>query len=263
MCCAMSTDAVGANQEPPARLAAVRVAGADAAAFLQGYLTADLDQLEAEKALPMAYCNLKGRVLASGWAAGTATDVLLLIDASVAPRLAAELDKYLLFSKAKLAPAPDGLAFAEASAAGAVALPPTRFHVLPGAGDSGHEAFANASVDAGFVVVSAPVSERFLPQMIGLTAAGAVSFSKGCYLGQEVVARAEHRGEVKQKLCRFVVEGEAQPKVGADVVAGAKKVGVVVAVAPGTALASVRDAPAAATAGASRLRVEQRSQDAA
>lgn len=251
----MSTSVVGANQEPLARFAAVRVAGADAAAFLQGYLTADLDHLEAEKALPMAYCNLKGRVLASGWAAGTATDVLLLVDATVARRLAAELGKYLLFSKAKLVPAPAGLAFAEGPAAGAVALPPTRFRMLPGESDSGQEAFANASVEAGFVVVSAAVSERYLPQMIGLTAAGAVSFSKGCYLGQEVVARAEHRGEVKQKLCRFAVEGEALPEVGADVVAGAKKVGVVVAVAPGTALASVRGAPAAATTGASRLRV--------
>ena len=252
----MSTDAVGANQEPSARFAAVRVAGADAAAFLQGYLTADLDQLEAEKALPMAYCNLKGRVLASGWAAGTATDVLLLIDASVAPRLAAELGKYLLFSKAKLAPAPDGLAFAEAPAAGTAALPPTGYRVLPGAGDSGHEAFANASVDAGFVVVSAAVSERYLPQMIGLTAAGAVSFSKGCYLGQEVVARAEHRGEVKQKLCRFAVDGEP-PEVGAEVVVAGKRAGAVVAVAPGTVLASVRGAPEAATASASRLRAEQ------
>ena len=252
----MSTSAVGANQERPARFAAVRVAGADAAAFLQGYLTADLDHLEAEKALPMAYCNLKGRVLASGWVAGTATDLQLLVDASVAPRLAAELGKYLLFSKAKLVPAPAGLAFAEAPAAGVVALPPTGFHVQPGAGDSGHEAFANACVEAGFVVVSAAVSERFLPQMIGLTAAGAVSFSKGCYLGQEVVARAEHRGEVKQKLCRFAVDGDA-PALGAEVVAAGKKAGAVVAVAPATALASVRGAPTAATAGASRLRAEQ------
>ena len=251
MCCAMSTDA-GANAS---RFATVRVAGPDAAAFLQGYLTADLDGLEADRALPMAYCNLKGRVLASGWAAGTATDVLLLVDASVAPRLAAELGKYLLFSKAKLAPAPAGLAFAKGSSASAVALPPTHFHVRFGDGDNGHEAFANASVEADFVVVAEPVAERFLPQMIGLTAAGAVSFSKGCYLGQEVVARAEHRGEVKQKLARFAVDGDA-PAVGTDVVVDGKKAGVVVAVAPGVALASVRGLPNGATAGSCRLRAE-------
>lgn len=246
----MSTEASNAG-----RFAAVRVAGPDAAAFLQGYLTADLDGLEADRALPMAYCNLKGRVLASGWAAGTATDVLLLVDASVAPRLAAELGKYLLFSKAKLAPVPAALAFAKASSASAVALPPTSFHVRLGDGDSGHEALANASVAAGFVAVSAAVAERFLPQMIGLTAAGAVSFSKGCYLGQEVVARAEHRGEVKQKLARFAVDGDA-PAIGTDVVVDGKKAGVVVAVAPGVALASVRGLPNGATAGSCRLRAE-------
>lgn len=254
MCCAMSTEA-RASAGLPARFAAVRVAGPDAGAFLQGYLTADVDRLEADRALPMAYCNLKGRVLASGWAAGTATDVLLLVDASVAARLAAELRKYLLFSKAKLAPAPTGLAFAEGAAAGAVALPPTHFHVRLGDGDNGHEAFANASLEAGFVVVAESVAERFLPQMIGLTAVGAVSFSKGCYLGQEVVARAEHRGEVKQKLARFAVDSEA-PAVGADVVVDGKKAGVVVAVAPGVALASVRGEPDSAMAGSCRLRAE-------
>lgn len=255
MCCAMSTDAGGENAALPGRFAAVRIGGPDAAAFLQGYLTADLDQLEADRALPMAYCNLKGRVLASGWVSGTATDVLLLVDARVAPRLAAELRKYLLFSKAKLEPVPAGLAFAEGPAAGAVALPPTHFHVRLGDGDNGHKAFANASVEAGFVVVAESVAERFLPQMIGLIAAGAVSFSKGCYLGQEVVARAEHRGEVKQKLARFAVDGNA-PAVGTDVVVDGKKAGVVVAVAPGVALASVRGEPDGAMAGSCRLRAE-------
>ena len=92
--------------------------------------------------------------------------------------------------------------------------------------------------------------------MIGLTAAGAVSFAKGCYLGQEVVARAEHRGEVKQKLHRFQA-AVGRPAVGADVLVAGAKAGVVVATAPGVVLASVRGAPATATAGNCELRTDQ------
>ena len=64
-------------------------------------------------------------------------------------------------------------------------------------------------IDAGFGLVSAPVCEKFLPQMLGLTDIGAVSFDKGCYLGQEVVARAQHRGEVKRRIRRFRYRGAA------------------------------------------------------
>ena len=190
----------------------------------------------------MAYCNLKGRVLASGWALGSPTDVLLVVDASVADLLAMDLRKYLLFAKAKLAAAKGSLAFAadaKAAAAGSVTLPPTGCRLQPGAAEGGHNALAAACAASGFVVVSRAVSQRFLPQMIGLTAVGAVSFAKGCYLGQEVVARAEHRGQVKQRLKRSDAEG-GLPKVGADVLVAQRKVGVVVAAVAGLVLASVR-----------------------
>ncbi len=231
-----------------ARFAGLRLAGPDAAAFLQGYLTADLDHLTPHRALPMAYCNLKGRVLASGWATGSPADVLLVVDASVAAPLATDLGKYLLFAKAKLGAAPEDVAFVDSDfvPADSVALPPTGCRLLPAA-VGGHDAAAAACAASGFVVVSAPVSQRFLPQMIGLTDAGAVSFAKGCYLGQEVVARAEHRGQVKQTLRRFRAEG-GLPRVGAEVSASERKVGVVVSSVPGLVLASVRDAPDAATA---------------
>lgn len=231
-----------------ARFAGLRLAGPDAAAFLQGYLTADLDHLTPHRALPMAYCNLKGRVLASGWATGSPADMLLVVDASVAAPLATDLGKYLLFAKAKLGAAPEDVAFVDSDVvpAGSVALPPTGCRLLPAAG-GGHGAVAAACAASGFVVVSAPVSQRFLPQMIGLTDAGAVSFAKGCYLGQEVVARAEHRGQVKQALWRFRAEG-GLPRVGAEVSASERKVGVVVASVPGLVLASVRGAPDTATA---------------
>ena len=240
--------------QPPARFSALRLAGPDAAAFLQGYLTADLDDLAPHRALPMAYCNLKGRVLASGWVAGSPTDVLLVVDASVGASLGADLGKYLLFAKAELACAPERLAFVDRGVpAGSIALPPTGCSLLPfGAPGGGHDAVAAACAANGFVVVAAPVSQRFLPQMIGLTDAGAVSFAKGCYLGQEVVARAEHRGQVKQALRRFR-PASTLPPVGAEVSASGRKIGVVVAAAPGLVLASLRDTPETATADGCKL----------
>ena len=136
----------------------------------------------------------------------------------------------------------------ESLAPDAVALPETGYWLHTSAdADEGHDAFANACVEAGFVVVSKPVAQAFLPQMIGLTDVGAVSFSKGCYLGQEVVARAQHRGEVKRKLRRYRFDGRA-PVTGDDVMQDGAKVGTVTAVGAGVALACTRSDSSAATA---------------
>ena len=94
------------------------------------------------------------------------------------------------------------------------------------------------------VWLTADTSGRFLPQMIGLDRIGAVSFSKGCYLGQEVVARAQHLGEVKRKLSALDWSGIA-PSPGTVVEADGRNAGTVVAVAGaekgGSALAVLRE----------------------
>ena len=215
--------------------------GADAAPFLQGYVTADLDSLRPNQALPMALCNIKGRVIANGWAVGEPSFVRLLIHASVTDILTMALGKYLAFAKSKLTEHGSNVHFTEEPSTGAIALPPTNwFATFDAPADANHEAFANACVEASFVTVQQETSGTSLPQMIGLTAAGAVSFAKGCYLGQEVVARAEHLGEVKQKLRRYHCQGKP-PLVGSDVLDGQDhKVGSVSAVANGTILAATR-----------------------
>ena len=221
-------------------LAQLDFVGPDAAAFLQGYATADLGELDATHALPMAFCNLKGRVIANGWIVGEATEVHLLVHPSVAATLQRELGKYLLFAKSKFNEPTTRLGLSPEATPGAIELPPSGFYVTLDAGDDeGHAAFADACADASFVVVTESIGERFLPQMVGLTDAGAVSFSKGCYLGQEVVARAEHRGQVKQRLRRYRFDGEPPP-VGADVMDQAKKIGTIVAAGSRVALAATR-----------------------
>ena len=236
---------------PNARhFASLELRGPDAADFLQGYLTADLARISVETALPMAYCNIKGRVHASGWVVGEQSRVRLVVHASVAEGLAADLGRYLVFAKSKLSDPAPSVSFSPRRTPDAVALPPTMHFATFGAEESGHDAFAGACAESVFVVVSESVSQAFLPQMIGLTEADAVSFTKGCYLGQEVVARAEHRGAVKQRLRRFGFEG-APPPVGADVHEAADtgpKIGTIVAVGNGIALAATRNAVASAVA---------------
>ena len=233
-------------------LAQLDFAGPDAAAFLQGYLTADLDQLEPCRALPMALCNLKGRVVANGWVAGSPDHVRLFVHPSVTEHLAGELAKYLLFAKATLEEAATTLRLSPDESPDAVELAPVGYYATPGTPDESHAGFVNACTEAGFVLVTEAVAERFLPQMIGLTDIGAVDFAKGCYLGQEVVARAEHRGQVKQQLRRYRFE-DSPPSVGTDVMDGSKKIGTVVAVGEGIALAAVRSDASPVHAGDCRI----------
>ena len=233
-------------------LAQADFAGPDAAAFLQGYLTADLDQLAPGRALPMALCNLKGRVIASGWAAGESNHVRLLVHPSVVPILARELGKYLLFAKSKLTEARIGVRLSPVASTDACELPPVGRYATLNIPDEGHVAFANACAETGFVLVTEAIAGSFLPQMIGLTDVGAVNFAKGCYLGQEVVARAEHRGQVKQQLRRYRFDG-SPPPVGTEVMDGSKKIGTVVAVGEGIALAAVRSDASPAQAGECQL----------
>ena len=188
--------------------------GADAAAFLQGYLTSDSQRITARTATPMALCTVKGRVLASGWAVAVDNGIALLIHASLIERVAEFLKPFVTFSKCTL----------ECPGGSVVIRTDGDFELLAGIRaricDDGLEGAADASaamaevlVEAEFAFVSAPVSEQFLPQMLGLDAAGAVDFDKGCYLGQEIVARAQHRGAVKRRLTTFTFNGQA-PETG-------------------------------------------------
>jgi tRNA-modifying protein YgfZ len=211
-------------------LAAVRFTGRDARKFLQGYLTCDTGELTNTSLTPTALCNLKGRVVMNGWCAAAGDDVLLVLHASLTDDLAAFLRAYLMFSKAKLE-RPEVLVLASLDcehAAGGFVMDERRrlflcdsvaaarqyWETLP---HLQHGAWLGALTDDGIPLISKPVSQTFLPQMLNLQNLGAVDFAKGCYLGQEVVARAQHRGQVKRQLARLSWSGPAAPAPGAEI----------------------------------------------
>lgn len=100
------------------------------------------------------------------------------------------------------------------------------------------ESWRAARIRAGQVTIDASNSESFTPHMLSLDRAGAVSFEKGCYTGQEIVARTEHRGRVKRRLAGFDIPG-ATPQTGDKFSLDDRDVGEVVNAAGEVCLAVV------------------------
>ena len=267
--------------------------GPDAAAFLQGYLTNDMAALEAEPTFT-ALCNLKGRALLTGYvwraagaaakrnaAAAQSAPVLLLLHRTLRRVIPDFLRPYLAFSKAKASDVTDDHAIFGAIGLGLA--PPAlnldherQLVVLAADQEDGAQskclreapvltsaAWRTAAIQRREVWLQADTSGKFLPQMLALDQLGAVSFTKGCYLGQEVVARAQHRGAVKRRLMHMNWSG-APLSEGEEVTdANGKAAGAVVMAATaasetgGCALAVInRSAPAPYSARQGRTKLQ-------
>ena len=94
------------------------------------------------------------------------------------------------------------------------------------------DAWTLEEIRAGRPLISAATQDKFVPQMVNFEALGAVSFQKGCYPGQEIVARSQYRGEVKRRMVRVQVPAGTELKPGQEFNGG-----VVVDSAVGEALA--------------------------
>lgn len=192
----------------------ISVLGATAADFLQGYVTCDTSRLEPGLGLPMAICNLKGRVVASGWLLANADGIDVLVHTSLVEHVRAFLKPYVTFSKCTFATDQDKTVTVNSAQASIELAPDLTVQVDDSAQnlEDCSEPVNAYLIDMGFAFVSKPVSEQFLPQVLNLHNQGAVDFDKGCYLGQEIVARAQFRGAVKRHLINF--NDPALPEVG-------------------------------------------------
>lgn len=203
--------------------------------FLQGYITCDVETLRADHWQPAALCNLQGRVVAFGWARRRAEEqILWLVHACLVDTLRTFLRPYLAFSKTRVDRFPSEVLvmgmlgtgipgpaqIGRPGAAAGITLVETEEILLQLAG-SGHrvseEDWMCALIEARIPWFTGAIGGRFLPQMLGITELGGVDFEKGCYLGQEVVARAQHLGRVKRALAALHWSGTRAPEPGGDV----------------------------------------------
>jgi len=221
-------------------LGLIRARGADAASFLQGQLTNDVAKLDAGTASLAGYCSAKGRLLASFIAWRSAPDEFMLACSAdlLAPTLK-RLSMFVLRAKCKLDDAtaafslhgiagplpgqPQPLAVWGRSQADTVQwlrLPDTlgvQRHLRIAPIDSPPPESAAFALDtwrwlevqSGVPLIEASTVEQFVPQMVNLELVGGVSFSKGCYPGQEIVARSQYRGTLKRRMALFDVDAKA------------------------------------------------------
>jgi tRNA-modifying protein YgfZ len=186
--------------------APIVVSGPDARAFLQGQLTCDLDLLDKDKPLLACVNSAQGRVQAVFEVQEQDDVVRLLVIASMAERTVQRLRKYVLRSKVKIDLANDDN---ENS---------TRF--------AGHDSLLE-TLRAGIPHVLPETYEAFVAQMLNLDMLGGISFEKGCYTGQEIIARAHFRGAVKRRMFRFALNGPP-PAPGTRLLANKEHAGDVV-----------------------------------
>ncbi len=194
------------------------VSGKDAVKFLQGYTTCDITRLDDRAALG-AITNLQGRMLTSFIIVQQGGDLLLRMQRELVARTIEFLSKYIVFSKAEMSDLSDawhcyGLPVPATSTPFSVSNNDTAITINlpwgqeiwstnPLQADADINSWADAEVSHGIAWVHANTSETFLPQMFNYHNLNGIDFEKGCYLGQEVVARAQYRGELKRKLHRL------------------------------------------------------------
>lgn len=265
---------------PVTELGLIALTGDDAASFLHGQLTNDVEHMTVASARLAAYCSPKGRVMATFLMWRNETTIFLQLPRAIQAPLQKRLQMFVMRAKAKLADATQdratevvlGLGGAKAGAllaayfgalpaapydkldhelgtlirvADAVGAPryqwltsaETAVAVWPALSAAlavgANDAWNLAEVHAGVPRIDAATQEQFVPQMINLELLGGVNFKKGCYPGQEIVARSQYLGKLKRRTT--LVSIAAAATAGQEVFATsdpAQPAGMVVNAAP-------------------------------
>ncbi|MEM9401763.1 MAG: hypothetical protein AAGA44_04635 [Pseudomonadota bacterium] len=200
-------------------LTQLAVTGDDATPFLQGQLTCDVAALADGELGSGAWCTPKGRVIVVFRVQKRENGYNLYLPDVLADGVEKRLTMYRFRSKVDFAVRP-----AEAGDLGLDS-------------DLSFHDWLAESLEAGIAWIDDVLTEQFTPHMLSLDLAGAVSFDKGCYTGQEVVARTHYKGSSRRRLKRFAGSRGAQP--GTRVQHGERDVGTVINVADDECLAVV------------------------
>lgn len=199
------------------------VSGADAASYLQGQLTNDIYELAAKPFQYAAHLNNKGRILATFIILSPAPEHYYLITPlDVADSLEPRLKMFILRSKVsfKRSSLAISLAATKLPDCLAIALSSEAYlNIGPPATASLHEdsnAWHRVLVENHIPLIYTASREKIIPQQINYDLTGSINFKKGCYTGQEIVARTHYLGKVKRRLAYFSTQ--AQPQIGQSVI---------------------------------------------
>ncbi len=250
---------------PLTDLGLISASGLDAATFLNSQLTSNIAAVSPHHAQYSGYCTPKGRLLATMLVFAEADVYRLCLPAELTALIAQRLQKYVLRAKVDLRETTADLAafgitgpraseaLAEALApppersfgvrrqngVGIVRLPVNRYLVICQADQgaatwrrlnqcmrpAGSNWWHLQTIRSGIATVSSATQEAFIPQMLAMDEYGAVNFEKGCYPGQEIVARTRYLGDLKRRL--YHARSDQPLAAGDAVVADGKTVGTV------------------------------------
>lgn len=217
--------------------------GADAAKFLQGQLSADVEKLAPGATTLAGLHNPQGRVIALLALLRTREDeVLAVLPRELLARVSDTLRKFVFRAKVRIEPedwhvlgAPSAHEEFPSLAWGDrfLCLAPASRLAAAGTDEAALAHWQRADIEAGLPQVYPATSESFVAQMLNLDLLGAIAFDKGCYTGQEVIARAHYRGRVKRRMQRWHYPGATPPQPGDTVHAPDGRPLTVVRCAPG------------------------------
>lgn len=239
----------------PEHLGVVSIQGQDADKLLQGQTTADFTKLKADNGITGAICGPKGRAYANFIAVRKDNAVLLIMPLSVIEHFIKTIGKYAVFFKLEIKDASKAFHLLGQLNTEHPAYSITEMNQQFGLQLSGHrilwfadpmspqyegflEVFENqaqavdsevwqlADIQNGFVWIEADDIDKWIPQQINLHAIDAISFTKGCYTGQEIVARLNYKGKLKNWTH---LVSTSQPITASEIVTqDGKKIGEIV-----------------------------------
>ena len=218
----------------------VKVSGTDNRTFLQGQVTADINHLNEYTALFAAHCDAKGRMWSNLILFQRGADIFYIVRKTVAEKQIAALKKFAVFSKVTVEPVTDlnliGLennAIEQSIIAELgdnscltrgdvtyIKIPLPEIRVIKVSSEplptdlQSADHWLKLDLEAGYAIIDEPNIESLLPQACNLQHYNAISFDKGCYCGQEMVARAQFRGANNRGLYLLVGKSKTLPIIG-------------------------------------------------
>ena len=203
-------------------LVVLEVQGPDSKKFLQGQLTNDINLLDEKPFLFAAHLNNKGRILASFILTKVTDDCYYLItSADITDKILPRLKMFVLRSKVNISTTQLCVVYSDDKPNFGLVLEIVPQHFIsltdsvPAAAENDTTSWHHVLINHGLPLIRSATVEAFIPQHVNYDLFDGVNFKKGCYTGQEIVARTHYLGKVKRRMYRFICD--YKPAIGEKV----------------------------------------------